>query len=299
MIKNIKLRPDIGKEHKPMTKTKEYFLLNIAIILISIGVYFFKFPNHFAFGGVSGISIIIGAVSDSLSPGTVVLILNIALLLLGFAVFGRDFGFKTAYASLLLSFLIKIYEYFIPLDGPLTSLPMLELIYAVVLPGIGAALLFNIKASSGGTDILAMIFKKFTHFDIGKALFATDIIITMMTFAIFDTQTALLSILGLFSKSLLVDVTIQNINRVKYFTIITEKPDNIIDYIIVNLHRGGSKFQVEGLYSQNKRTVIKVVVSNYEAVLLRDFIIQEDPQAFITILNTSQIIGKGFYFNHF
>ena len=286
----------IGQEHKPMSKFEEYLLLHLGVLLISIGVYFFKFPNNFAIGGVSGISVILNAVIPSLSASTINLIVNFILLIIGFLVFGKEFGLKTAYASMLMSLLIEFFDRFVPLSQPLTGQPLLELIYAVILPGVGAGLLFNIRASSGGTDIIAMITKKYSHLDIGKALFASDILITLMSFIVFNKETALLAILGLMTKSLLVDITIESVNKVKYFEIVTEKPEQILDFIIKKLHRGGTMSKGEGIYMHKEKCVIRVVVSNYEGILLRDYAKTVDPSCFITIFNTSQIIGKGFHF---
>ena len=136
---------------------KDYVMLTVGTLLIAIGVYFFKFPNHFSTGGVSGISIILAHYAPNLSAGAFVFIINMALLALGFAVFGRSFGVRTAYTSLVLSCATWGLEYIVPMDAPMTSQPLLELIFAVGLPAVGSAILFNMQASSGGTDIVAMI----------------------------------------------------------------------------------------------------------------------------------------------
>lgn len=295
-IKRISFGHKIGQEHKPMSKLQEVIIMNIGVILMSIGIYFFKFPNNFATGGVSGVSVVLNALIPNLSISNVNLILNIILLTLGFLVFGKKFGLKTAYCAMLSSLLIEFYSYQFPMTHPLTNQPFLELIYSVILPGVGAGLLFNIRASSGGTEIIAMILKKYTSLDIGKAMLFSDIIVTTMTLFIFDAQTALFSILGLMTKSMLVDMTIESVNKVKYFIIVTDKPDEIIDFIVKRLHRGGTKLDGRGIYSQKDKTVIQAVVNNYEGLLLRDFAKNVDPSCFITILNTSQIIGKGFHY---
>lgn len=285
----------IGKEHIPMTKTQEYILLNLGILCTAIGVYFFKLPNNFAIGGVTGIAVILGAISKILSASNYILILNIALLILGFLIFGKDFGLKTAYASVTMSLLIELFDFVFKLKKPLTDDPLLELVFAVMLPAVGAALLFNIHASTGGTDIIAMIFKKYSHMDIGKALFCVDIIITLFTFIIFNTKTALLCILGLAVKSILVDMTLENINMVKNFSIVTDKPDEIMEYIKITLHRGATLTVGTGVFSKAPKYIITCVCDGYEAALLKDFISKNDPRAFVTIINTSQILGKGFH----
>lgn len=295
-MKKTFLGHKIGEEHKPMTKVEEYLILHLGVILIAVGVYFFKFPNNFAIGGVSGISVVLNAWIPSLSASNLNLIMNFALLLVGVFFFGKDFGIKTAYATVLLSLLIEVFSYFIPLTKPLTNQPLLELVYAVILPGIGGGLLFNIRASSGGTDIVAMILKKYSSLNIGRALLISDISITLLSFSVFGVETGLLATLGLITKSILVDRTIESINKVKHFTIVTDKPEEILQFITKNLHRGGTKMQGKGIYLGQDKTIINVVVNSYEGVLLRDFAKKTDPHCFITILNTSQIIGKGFHY---
>lgn len=295
-IPAVSLKPKIGEEHKPMSELEQWLILHLGVVLIAVGVYFFKFPNNFAIGGVSGIAVIVNAITPSLSASNINFILNNLLVLLGFFVFGKEFGFKTAYASVLLSVLIEVFSALIPLDNPLSQLPLLELMFAVILPGIGAAMLFNISASSGGTDVIAMILRKYTYVDIGRALLLSDILITLSSFIIFDVQTGLLAIFGLFSKSVIVDNVLESMNESKYFTIITEVPQPIIDFIVTDLHRGGTKLTGYGIYMSRQKTIIQVVVNNYEAVLLKNYTKKIDPNSFVLIINTSQIVGKGFHY---
>lgn len=294
-IDKISLGHKLGEEHKPMSKFEEYLLLHLGVILISIGVYFFKFPNNFAIGGVSGISVVLNTYVKTLSASTINLILNIILLIVGIIFFGKQFGLRTGYATLLLSGLIELFSVLFPMTKPLTNQPFLELIYAVILPGVGAGLLFNVRASSGGTDVIAMILRKYSHIDIGKALFLSDFIITAYSMVLFGPETGLLAIFGLMTKSMLVNLTIESINMVKAFEIVTEKPEDILEYIKIKLHRGGTIIEGKGIYLGNDKTIINVVVNSYEAILLRDYAKSVDPHCFITIFSTSHIIGKGFH----
>ncbi len=191
---------------------KEFLMLTIGTLIVAVGVYFFKFPNKFSTGGVSGISIILGSLLPNITPASLMFTINMILLLIGFIVFGRDFGIRTAYCSALLSSATWILEKIYPMAKPFTDQPMLEICFAVGLPAVGSAILFNMESSTGGTDIVAMILKKFTSLDIGKALMASDMIITFSAFT-FGVKTGLFSILGLVMKSLLVDVVIENINN--------------------------------------------------------------------------------------
>ena len=274
---------------------KEYALITLGVLLVVVGVYFFKFPNNFSIGGVTGIAILLSSVFDgTVSSGTIVLIINAILLVIGYIVLGKDFGNRTVYGSVLLSLSLRILEVLVPMNGPLTKQPALELAFAVILPSIGAAILFNIGASTGGTDIIAMLLKKYTNLDIGRSLLLSDSLMTAATFLVFDVQTALFSILGLFLKSTLVDSVIENLNLNKYFTIICENPKPICEYILKTLHRSATICDAKGAFSDKEKKIILTVMNRAQAINLRKYIRQKDPSAFIFIANTSEIIGRGF-----
>ena len=275
-------------------RIRDFFLLTVGTLMVVVGVYFFKFPNNFSTGGVSGISVILGALLPGISTGQLVLGINLALLLVGFLVFGRGFGIKTVYCSLLMSLSIYILERAVPLTAPLTSQPMLDLVFSVILPAVGSAILFNCQGSTGGTDIVAMIFKKYTSVDIGKALFCTDFLIATAAGVVFGIETGLFSLLGLLAKALVVDSVIENIHLSKYFTIVTHKPDEVVDFIKGTLNRSATILTGEGAFTHEGRKVILTVMGRAQAVKLRLYIRSIDPNAFIVISNTSEIIGKGF-----
>lgn len=272
----------------------EWGMLTFGTLLISIGVYFFKFPNHFSTGGVSGAAVVLGHYLPGFTPGSLVFIINQALLLLGFAVFGRSFGVRTAYCSLLMSGMIWALEALLPMDKPMTSQPFLELIFSVILPSVGSAILFNLQSSSGGTDIVAMILRKMTPVNIGNALFCVDFLITVAACFAFGMETGLFSMLGLMIKAVLIDMVLENIKINKCFQIITTKPDPIVSFVVKNLQRGATKIKGEGAFTHENKEIILTVVSRSQAVKLRAYAKEIDPHCFIFITNTGEIIGKGF-----
>lgn len=273
---------------------KEWLLITAGIAIMTLGIYFFKFPNHFSTGGVTGISIVLGHYFPGMTPGTFVTVINVALLALGFAVFGRSFGVRTVYASLLMSGLLDLLEAVCPLDAPMTSQPLMELLFAVGLPAVGSAILFNLDASSGGTDIIAMILRKYTSLNIGMALLISDTVITLSACVAFGMETGLFSVLGLVIKALFVDMVMDNLRVKKCFQIITSRPEPIEDFITRSLHRGATQLHGEGVYTHEGKTVLLTVVNRHEAVLLRNFIRQNDPTAFLIITSSTEIIGNGF-----
>ena len=273
---------------------KEWLLLLLGTTLTAAGVYFFKFPNNFSTGGVSGISVILGHYFPSATPGDFVMGINMALLLVGFLVFGKGFGIKTAVVSTLMSGIIWVLERVLPMDHPMTSQPLMELIFAVSLPAVGSAILFNLDASTGGTDIVAMVLRKFTSLNIGNALMISDSIITVMACVAFGMETGLFSILGLLMKSLLVDMVLENINTHKYFHLITTHPREIEEYITRTLKRGATELHGEGAYTHEGRSILLTVMNRRQGILLRRYVRSVDPHAFVLIMNTGDIIGKGF-----
>ena len=279
-------------------KTKQwlndFFILNAGTLLTAVGSYFFKFPNNFSTGGVTGISVVLTHYFPGLSNGTIVSVINIALLIVGLLLLGKGFGFKTFYVTVAFSAMLKILEVIWPMTQPLTDQPFMELLLGVFLPAWGSALLFNIGSSTGGTDIIAMIVKKYFKCHIGRALLIVDFFITLLTFVAFGPETGLFSMVGLFIRSFAVDLFLENMNTYKYFTIITDKPQEIYSYITDVLHRGATVYQAEGLYKHTEKTVIMTAQGKKQALHLQDVIRQKDPHAFVLVTNTSEIIGKGF-----
>ncbi len=279
-------------EHLSKTM-KDYAILTVSTLLIVVGVYFFKFPNHFSFGGVTGIAVVLGELLP-FSPGFVTTFINMTLLAVGFLFLGKGFGIKTVYVTVLTSVFLSLFERYCPLTVPLTNQPVLELVFAIFLPAAGAAILFNVGASGGGTDIIAMVIKKYTSLNIGMALLVVDLVITLSACIVFDATTGLFSFCGLMAKTLVIDNVIESINLCKYFNVICDNPQPICDYITYELKRGATICKAEGAFSHNQKYVIFTALKRGQAMQLRNYVRQVEPNAFVLISSTSEIIGKGF-----
>ena len=273
---------------------KEMAYLNIGTFLMAVGVYFFKFPNNFTTGGVSGMSILLAPFFPALSTSVMNLILNIVLLVVGLFFLGRSFGIRTAYSSIMFSLMMLVFERVVPMNAPMTGQPLLELMFAVGIPAVGAALLFDANASSGGTDVLAMLMKKYSHINIGLALGLVDLVVAVGACFVFGMETGLFSIFGLFVKSVLVDAVMDNLRTYKVFHIVTDNPDPICDYIMNRLHHSATVYEGEGSFTHQKHKIIMTVVNRSQAVKLQLFVRANDTHSFITISSSSEIIGKGF-----
>ena len=276
------------------SKLKNFSLLTISTLIMAVGIYFFKFANNFTFGGITGIAVLVAKFLP-ISASDFSFVVNILLLIIGWIVLGKSFAEKTAYSTILLSVSLSLLERIYPMSHPLTNEPLLELIFAILLPALGSAILFNIGASSGGTDVIAMILKKYTSVDIGKGLMISDLIFTLAGFLVFNVKTGLYSLLGLIMRSALIDNFIESFNRSKYFHVVTSNATCICDFIQNDLQRGTTIVNATGAFTGDDKYIILTVLSPSQAVKLRNFIKEHDPKAFLLISNTSEIIGKGFH----
>ena len=274
----------------------EFFFMNLGAALVAVGVYFFKFPNHFSTGGVSGLSVLLGNLlsSTGVSTSTINSILSVIFLALGFLVLDKGFGFRTIYCTLLYTGLVQVFEWICPLSGPLTDQKMLELFFGILLPAIGAALLFNVDASTGGTDIIAMIIRKYSGLDAGNALLFSNVLIASSALFVFDIETGLFSLLGLTLNSVIIDWVLGSLNRKKAFMVVTRDPERVCRFIMEDLHRGATIWNAKGAYTQDDEAVVLTVLSIHQSVLLRSHLRKTDPHAFILVTSSSEIFGKGF-----
>lgn len=273
---------------------KNFSLLTVSTLIMAAGIYFFKFANNFTFGGITGLAVTIAKFTP-LSASDFSFIANILLLIIGWIILGKTFAAKTAYSTILLSVTLSVLERVYPMSHPLTNEPLLELVFAILLPALGSAVLFNIGASSGGTDVIAMILKKYTSVDIGRGLMISDILCTLSAFFVFDVKTGLYSLLGLIMRSALIDNFIESLNRSKYFHVVCSEPKEICKFIEKELDRGATLVNAKGAFTGNNKYIILTVLSPSQAVKLRNFIKENSPGAFLLISNTSEIIGKGFH----
>ena len=276
------------------SKLKNFSLLTISTLIMAVGIYFFKFANNFTFGGITGIAVLVAKFLP-ISASDFSFVVNILLLIIGWIVLGKSFAEKTAYSTILLSVSLSLLERIYPMSHPLTNEPLLELIFAILLPALGSAILFNIGASSGGTDVIAMILKKYTSVDLGGRRIINNLIFTLAGFLVFNVKTGLYSLFGLIMRSALIDNFIESFNRSKYFHVVTSNATCICDFIQNDLQRGATIVNATGAFTGDDKYIILTVLSPSQAVKLRNFIKEHDPKAFLLVSNTSEIIGKGFH----
>ena len=271
---------------KVMKYVKQYVLITLSISIMSVGVYFFKFPNNFVFGGVTGTAALVAKLTP-MSASAFSSAANLVLLVVGLIFLGKEFAMTTGYATFVMSVELMVFEKLCPLSGPLSDQPMLDLLFAIALPAIASALLFNVGASSGGTDIIHSI---------AVALFITDLFMVIAACFVFDLYTALYSFVGLTVKSLVIDAVLEKIKMCKAILIVCDEKKPICDFVMRKLMRGATYTPCFGAYTDKPHYIIYTTLTRHEADQLQEFIHKEHLNAFMSMLSTTEVFGKGF--NH-
>lgn len=290
----VEVGRQIADKRDHPSRLKFFLVLNIGLFINAVGIMCFKAPNHFAMGGTSGFSIILQTLFPTLHLSAFVWAVNILLVVLGLVFLDKKTVGWSVYSSLALSAYVTILEFLIPMTSPLTNDTLLELAFAVILPATGSAIAFNIGASTGGTDILAMILKKYTAVEIGKALMMVDAIIVAISAILYGPRIGLYCILGHIAKAFVVDAVIESVSTRKVCTIISKNPDLILSFLVKELHRTATIRKEFGGFSGDAETELVSVLTRREAAKLLMFLDKNDPHDFTTIVNTTEIIGHGF-----
>ncbi len=273
---------------------KRFVLMNIGTLFAAGSVFFFKAPNNLTTGGVSGIGIILHVLFPQLPVGAVVSAMNVVLLLLGFLFLGKKLGAATVYCTILFSGFLWGMEYVLPLTQSITGDVLLDVMFGSICSAVGASLLFNLPASTGGTDIISMIVKKYSNFNISTCMLIVEFSIAVFSGFAVGWKTAAYSILCLIIQVAAVNVIIDNLNYKKQVTIITTKPKAVCDYITNELHRGATVVRGLGAYTGEPRYIVYTILNPSQAIHLKKKTKEFDEHCFFMISNTSDIIGKGF-----
>ncbi|OOM73520.1 YitT family protein [Clostridium sp. BL-8] len=265
----------------------------LGCMIASAGVNLFLVHAKLLSGGATGVALIL-EYTLKVPAGIVVFLINVPLLILSYKKLDRSFTIYTTIGMLCLSFslmITKSFAYFINLDGDL----LIYCIYGGVLCGIGYGLVFLRRGSTGGTDIITMLIRKrFSNFNIGSLGFSLNLIIVTAGAIIFGIQQALYTIISLFIQSLVLDRMLKGFNSRKLLLILTRKEEEIIEFVIKDLNRGITSLFAEGEYTHDRKKMLYCIVSSHQMIDLKSAIHSIDPSAFITIIDISEVRGKGF-----
>ena len=277
-----------SKKLNPKALIKETLILTIAVAIIAAAVYFFLAPSHTSVSSISGLGIVLSNFVP-LPLSAITMILNVVLLIIGFLTCGREFGAKTVYTSIMLPLFLGLFEIIFPNFESMTGSQELDVLCYILVVSIGLSILFNRNASSGGLDIVAKIMNKYLHMELGRAMSLSGMCVALSAALVYDKKTVVLSILGTYFNGIILDHFIFDHNRKRRVCIITEKEEELRQFIIQELHSGATIYEAIGAYNFEKHNEIITIVDNSEYQKLINFINREDPKAFITIYNVSNM----------
>lgn len=277
-----------SKKPNPKALIKEALILTIAVAIIAAAVYFFLAPSHTSVSSISGLGIVLSNFVP-LPLSAITMILNVVLLVIGFLTCGREFGAKTVYTSIMLPLFLGLFEVIFPNFQSMTGSQELDVLCYILVVSIGLSILFNRNASSGGLDIVAKIMNKYLHMELGRAMSLSGMCVALSAALVYDKKTVVLSILGTYFNGIILDHFIFDHNRKRRVCIITEKEEELRQFIIQELHSGATIYEAIGAYNLEKHNEIITIVDNSEYQKLIKFINREDPKAFITIYNVSNM----------
>ena len=267
---------------------KETVILTVAVAIIAAAVYFFLVPSHTSVSSISGLGIVLSNFVP-LQLSAITMILNVVLLIIGFFTCGREFGVKTVYTSVMLPLFLGLFEIIFPNFGSMTDSQELDVLCYILVVSVGLSILFNRSASSGGLDIVAKIMNKYLHMELGKAMSLSGMCVALSAALVYDKKTVVLSILGTYFNGIVLDHFIFDNNIKRRVCIITKKEEELRQFIIHDLHSGATIYEAIGAYNMEKRREIITIVDKGEYQKLMKFINQEDPKAFITVYNVSNM----------
>ena len=267
---------------------KETGILTVAVAIIAAAVYFFLVPSHASVSSISGLGIVLSNFVP-LPLSAITMILNVVLLLIGFVTCGKEFGIKTVYTSIMLPLFLGLFEVLFPKAGSMTDSQELDVLCYILVVSVGLSILFNRNASSGGLDIVAKIMNKYLHIELGRAMSLSGMCVALSAALVYDKKTVVLSVLGTYFNGIILDHFIFDQNRKRRVCIITGKEEELRQFIIQDLHSGATVYEAIGAYNLEKHNEIITIVDKSEYQKLMKFINQEDPKAFITVYNVSNM----------
>ena len=267
---------------------EEIAILTGALAIIAAAVYFFLVPSQTSISSISGLGIVL-ANFVPLPLSAITMILNMVLLVIGFFTCGREFGAKTVYTSLLLPVFLGVLERLFPNCGSLTGSRELDVLCYILVVSIGLSILFNRNASSGGLDIVAKIMNKYLHMELGKAMSLSGMCVALSAALVYDKKSVVLSVLGTYFNGIVLDHFIFDHNLKRRVCIITEKEEELRQFILNDLHSGATIYESYGAYNLQKRREIITIVDKNEYQKLMSYMNREDPHAFITVYTVSDI----------
>lgn len=267
---------------------KEYAIITFGAVLAAAAIYFFMLPSHVAVGSGSALAMVLSNFIP-LPVSAISLILNVFLLIMGFILIGPEFGAKTVYTSIILPCTIGVFEVVFPNFQSLTNDPLLDTLCYILVVGIAMAILFSCNASSGGLDIVAKIMSKYLKMGLGTAVSVSGVAVALSSAVCYDTKTVVLSVLGTYFGGMIVDKFIFGLNIKRRVCVISPKIDDIVEFILNDLHSGATLYDGIGAYDKTVKKEVVTIVDKHEYRLLMDYVRKVDPKAFVTVYSVNDL----------
>ena len=267
---------------------KDFVTITVGTLIVAIAVYFFMYPSHVTVGSVAALAQVLSNFLP-LTPSLITLGINIILFIIGFLLVGPEFGIKTVYCGILLPVLIGVFEILFPNFQSITQDPILDVLCYILIVSVGLAILFSSNASSGGLDIVAKLMNKFFRMELGKAMALSGMLVAASSLLCYDMKTVVLSLLGTYFGGMITDHFLFGMNIKRRVCIISPKFDDIIEFILHELHSGATIYEGTGAYDRTTKKEIITIVDNQEYRRLMDYMRKTDPKAFMTVYSVNEI----------
>ena len=267
---------------------KDFFTITVGTLIVAVAVYFFMYPSHVTVGSVAALAQVLSNFLP-LTPSVITLIINIILFIIGFLLVGPEFGIKTVYCGILLPVLIGVFEILFPNFQSITQDPILDVLCYILIVSVGLAILFTANASSGGLDIVAKLMNKFFRMDLGKAMAVSGMLVAASSLLCYDMKTVVLSLLGTYFGGMITDHFLFGMNIKRRVCIISPKFEEILAFILHDLHSGATIYEGIGAYDRTVKKEIITIVDHQEYRKLMDYMRKTDPNAFMTVYSVNEI----------
>lgn len=267
---------------------EDFLIITFGATLAAAAIYFFMLPSHVAVGSASALGMVLSNFIP-LPVSVITLALNVFLLIMGFILIGPEFGAKTVYTSIMVPVAMVVFEILFPNFQSMTQDPLIDVLCYILVVGMAMAILFSHNASSGGLDIVAKIMNKYLRMDLGQAMSVSGMAVALSSALCYDAKTVVLSVLGTYFGGMVVDHFIFGLNIKRRVCIISPKVDDIVHYILHEIHSGASLNETIGAYENVVHKEIITIVDKQEYKMLMDYVRKVDPKAFITVYSVNEI----------
>ena len=267
---------------------KEWFAITVGTIIVAMAVYFFMLPSHVTVGSATALAMVISNFVP-MDVSVITMLMNLVLLAVGFLLIGPEFGAKTVYCAILLPGVLWVFERIFPDVQSITQDPFLDVICYILIVGVGLSILFSHNASSGGLDIVAKLMNKYLRMDLGQAMSVSGMLVALSSALCYDKKIVVISVLGTYFGGLMVDHFIFGLNIKRRVCVISSRLDEIVDFILHDLHSGATINEIIGAYDHTPRKEVISIVDKHEYRKLMEFVRKTDPKAFVTVYSVNEI----------